>query len=189
MAMLGGDDAGGGVVWAPEVIQDAADHGLVLAETGVLYNTKNGEQLPRGVSRMLPMSAEHPELLHSPTTDEVVPHYVARYADLLEESADAPVRVLGEDALIRDRPGFEVDFISRESLGAQVYTTERHEILMPFRGHWRIDWDGGTAVLNPGDTCAVPPGLSRCVYPSMSGESGLYRVRTTDDSAGPTWPL
>lgn len=34
MAMLGGDDAGGRVMWAPQVIEDAAEHGLVLAETG-----------------------------------------------------------------------------------------------------------------------------------------------------------
>ena len=29
MAILGGDDAGGGVIWAPQVIQDAANHGLL----------------------------------------------------------------------------------------------------------------------------------------------------------------
>jgi mannose-6-phosphate isomerase-like protein (cupin superfamily) len=40
MAFLGGDDAGGGVVWAPQVIQDAQDHGLVLGENGTLYDTK-----------------------------------------------------------------------------------------------------------------------------------------------------
>ena len=35
MAILGGDDAGGGgVIWAPQVIQDAANHGLLLSETG-----------------------------------------------------------------------------------------------------------------------------------------------------------
>ncbi len=34
MAILGGDDAGGGVIWAPQVIQDAAVHGLVLSEKG-----------------------------------------------------------------------------------------------------------------------------------------------------------
>jgi len=43
-----GDDAGGGVNWAPQVIEEAADHGLVLAETGKLYDTKKGEALPEG---------------------------------------------------------------------------------------------------------------------------------------------
>lgn len=56
MAILGGNDAGGGVMWAPQVIEDAADHGLVLAETGKLYDSKNEETLPDGVGPMPLMS-------------------------------------------------------------------------------------------------------------------------------------
>ena len=186
MAILGGDDAGGGVVWAPEVIRDARDHGLVLASTGVLYDTKKGEQLPAGVAPMEPLNDKQLDKLGNPTTDEVVPHYVARYQVLREASIDTPVSVIGFNGLIKDRPGFEVDFVSHLSPKIQNYKTARHEILMPFHGHWRIDWDGGSTVLNPGDTCAVPPGLSRSMYPAMPGESGLYRVRNTDDPAGPT---
>lgn len=186
MAVLGGDDAGGGVVWAPEVIAEAAAHGLVLAESGVLYDTKRGQSLPEGVAPMQPLDDAALAKLGNPSVDEVVPHYVARYQDLVERSADQPARVLGKDALVNDRPGFEIDLISRDSLNDEAYVVDSHEILMPFRGHWRIDWDGGTAVLNPGDTCAVPPGMSRTVYPSMSGEASLYRVRGTDDAAGPT---
>ena len=39
MAVLGGD-AGGGVVWAPQVIEEAQAHGLVLAENGRLYDSQ-----------------------------------------------------------------------------------------------------------------------------------------------------
>ena len=42
MAILGGDDAGGGVVWAPQVIEDAKDHGLILGENAKLYDSKRG---------------------------------------------------------------------------------------------------------------------------------------------------
>ena len=52
MAVLGGDDAGGGVIWAPQVIEDAADHGLVLGANGKLYDTKQGQNLPAGVGPM-----------------------------------------------------------------------------------------------------------------------------------------
>ena len=186
MAVLGGDDAGGGVIWAPEVIAEAADHGLVLAETGVLYDTKRGESLPEGVAPMKPLEDDALEELGNPPAEEVVPRYVARYRDLLERAAGAPAKVLGEGALIEDRPGFEIDLVSRESLGEAPYASDRHEVLMPVRGHWRLDWDGGTTVLNPGDTCLVPQGLSRRLYPSMSGEASLYRIRNTDDPAGPT---
>jgi len=50
MAILGGDDAGGGVTWAPEVINDAKDFGLLLGDNGVLYDTKKGELLPEHIS-------------------------------------------------------------------------------------------------------------------------------------------
>jgi hypothetical protein len=33
----------------------------------------------------------------------------------------------------------------------------------------------------------VPPGLSRALSPSMTGEASLYRVRNTDDKAGATY--
>ena len=47
MAILGGDDAGGGVIWAPQVIEEAQAHGLVLSEEGKLYDTRKG----RGAAR------------------------------------------------------------------------------------------------------------------------------------------
>jgi len=188
MAVLGGDDAGGGVVWAPEVIEEASAHGLILAENGQLFDTKKGQQLPPGLEAMAPMPKTDIEKLANPSTADVVSRFVARYLDLYSLAASAPVDVIGEQGLIRDRPGFEIDFISRGSLADTAHTSPRHEILLPFRGHWRIDWDGGTAVLNPGDTCAVPPGLTHSLYPSMSGEASLFRVRNTDDAPGPTLP-
>jgi quercetin dioxygenase-like cupin family protein len=102
-------------------------------------------------------------------------------------AARKPCAVIGEHALIKDKPGFEVDFLTRGSVPAGHYSTPRHEILMVMRGHWRLSWDGGEATLAPGDTVAVPPGLARSLEPSMTGEASLYRVRNTDDPAGPTW--
>jgi mannose-6-phosphate isomerase-like protein (cupin superfamily) len=98
-----------------------------------------------------------------------------------------PAKVIGENGKLRDRPGFEVELLSRNSIPPTPYANERHEVLMPMRGHWRLEWDGGSKTLNPGDTCAVPPGLSHSLAPSMTGEASLYRVTTTADRAGPTW--
>lgn len=189
MAVLGGDDAGGGVLWAPQVIEDARDHGLVLGDNGKLYDSKKGVQLPADVQPMPLMSEEQLALMAEPEARDVVCNYVARYWDLMSLSAKAPCPVIGEGALIKDRPGFEVDFISRESLTDTTINSERHEILMVVRGHWQLSWEGGSTVLNPGDTCAVPPGLAHNIKPSMSGEASMYRVRNTDDGAGPTSPL
>jgi len=186
MSILGGDDAGGGVIWAPQVIQAARDHGLVLGENGVLVNTRAGEQLPPGVKPMPPLSEDTLSACPETPVQEIVRAYVARCQDLLSLSRHVPCRVIGEFGLLRDKPGFEVEFLSRESISAEPYTSDRHEILMIMHGHWRLSWDGGTTVLGPGDTCWVLPGESRSLAPAMTGEASLYRVIDTADPAGPT---
>ena len=187
MAILGGDDAGGGVVWAPQVIEDAADHGLVLAETGKLYDTKKGQRLPDGVGPMPRLSEEeangHPE----PTTREVVGGYVRRYRDMVALADRKPCKVIGESAIIRDRPGFEVDLVTRASASDAMRSHGHPSVLMPVKGHWRVAWNGGEAVLAPGDTMSVPERLDHSAVPSMSGEAALYHVVGTDDPAGATW--
>jgi mannose-6-phosphate isomerase-like protein (cupin superfamily) len=189
MAILGGDDAGGGVIWAPQVIEDAKDHGLVLGQNGKLYDTKKGQILPGDVKPMPLLTDEELRAFPEPTTGEVVPNYVARYWDLMALSDRQPAKVIGADAVLQDRPGFEVEFLSRNSLSDAPYTLDRHEVLMPMRGHWRLTWDNGSAVLNPGDTAAIPPGLNHSLAPSMTGEASLYRVINTGDTAGATGRL
>ena len=187
MAILGGDDAGGGVMWAPQVIEDAAAHGLILAETGKLYDTKKGEQLPEGVKPMPLMSAEELAKRPEPTTAEVLPNHVARYWDMVAYADRKPCKVIGQTGLLKDKPGFEVDFVTRASVTADKHTHDRPSVLMPVKGHWRVDWDGGSTVLAPGDTMSVPENLSHSAVPSMTGEAALYHIVATADPAGLTW--
>jgi len=186
MAILGGDDAGGGVEWAPQVIQEAKDHGLILGENGKLYDTTKGEQLPAGVKAMPQMDDKQLAQLPELPADVVVPNFVARYWDLMALAAKHPARVIGDGAVLHDRPGFEMELLRDGSITDQLYQTDRHEILMIMRGHWRMRWPQGEVTLAPGDTCAVPPGLTHAVFPSMTGEASLYRIRNTDDPAGAT---
>jgi hypothetical protein len=189
MAILGGDDAGGGVIWAPQVIENASQHGLILGDNGQLYDSKQGEALPAGVAPMPVMSEDHLKLMDEPPSADVVPNYVARYWDLMALADHQPSQVIGPDAILRDRPGFEVDFITRGSIEEAPYNCQQPEVLMPVRGHWKLDWHGGSTVLNSGDTCLVPAGVSRSLSPSMTGEASMYRVRNTDDPAGPSMRL
>ena len=187
MAVLGGDNAGGGVIWAPQVIEDARAHGLVLSNAGKLYDTKKGQALPKGARPMPLLTPDEltafPEL---PVTD-VVPRFVGRYQDMMALAGKAPARVIGSaGALIRDRPGFEIELLARGSNSPEPRTNAAHEVLMVHRGHWHLRWDSAQTTLAPGDTCAVPPGLTHSLAPSMSGEAALFRVRKTDDPAGPT---
>ncbi len=187
MAILGGDDAGGGVIWAPQVIEDARDHGLVLGENGKLYDSKKGQKLPEGIRPMPLLTEEELKAFPEIPPQDVVPYYVARYWDLMSLAQHAPARVIGTDALLKDRPGFEVEFLTRGSIPETPYKTDRHEILMTMRGHWKLSWADGEKTLAPGDTCAVPPGLVHSLAPAMTGEASLYRVTNTDDPAGATW--
>ena len=186
MAILGGDDAGGGVIWAPQVIEDATAHGLILGENGRLYDSKKGQSLPTGVGPMPLLTDAELQSFPEPSTKDVVPHYVARYWDMMALSDKQPIQVIGETGLLRDKPGFEVEFLSRHSLAGAVQESDRHNVLMGMKGYWSVRWDGGELTLSPGDTLAIPPRLSYTLEPSMSGEAALYRVINTDDPAGAT---
>lgn len=187
MAVLGGDDAGGGVIWAPQVIEDAKQHGLVLGNNGKLYDTKKGQTLPDGVAPMPLLNDAQLASFPEPTTAEVVPGYVARYWDMMALADRQPARVIAQDGMLRDRPGFEVEFLTRGSVPDVMTATASHTILMPMRGHWRLTWAGGTTALNPGDTAAIPPNMAHALCPAMTGEASLYRVTSTQDAAGATW--
>lgn len=187
MAILGGDDAGGGVTWAPQVIEEARDHGLILGENGVLYDSKKGQTLPPDVSPMPVLTEEQLKAFPEVPVQEVVRDYVARYWDLMALAAKAPAKVIGPNGLLKDRPGFDVDFLTRGSVPAQMVTPDRHTVLMPMRGHWKLTLEGYENVLNPGDTCLINPGEAYALEPAMTGEASLYRVTSTDDPAGATW--
>jgi mannose-6-phosphate isomerase-like protein (cupin superfamily) len=187
MAILGGDNAGGGVIWAPQVIEEAKHHGLILGKNGRLYDTKKGQSLPDGVAPMPLLSAGELRAFPETPVRAVVRDHVARYWDMMSLAREEPCQVIGPEGLLKDRPGFEIDFITRGSVSGTLYRTNRHEVLMVMRGHWKLAFDGGETVLAPGDTCAIPPGLMRGLSPSMAGEAAMFRVRNTDDPAGPTW--
>ena len=191
MAILGGNDAGGGVMWAPQVIEEAQNHGLILGDNGVLYDTKKGATLPPNIKPMPLMSDEELAKRGEPKAKEVLPNHVARYWDMMAMAKDGPVHVIGENALLRDKPGFDVTFLSRDSsvsttqMNAQM--NDHHTVLMPIKGHWRITTSDFDAVISCGDTALIQPNANFTLSPSMSGEASLYQITPTDDPAGLTW--
>lgn len=187
MAILGGDDAGGGVIWAPQVIEEAAGHGLMLSEDGKLYDTKQGQSLPDGVEPMSLLTDEELKAYPELTTADVVPRYVARYWDMVALADSKPAKVIGEHGMLRDKPGFEVNFITRGSASDAMHQHDRPSVLMPVTGHWKVEWEDGETVLAPGDTMSVPENLPHRTKPSMTGEAALYHVVATDDAPGLTW--
>lgn len=193
MAILGGDDAGGGVLWAPQVIEDAKDHGLILGENGKLYDSKQGEHLPEGVNPMPVLSEEELKRYPEPSPIDVVGFGVRRYNDMVAMAQKTPCLVIGETGIIQDKPGFEVGFLTGASATAEMHQNDHASVLMPMKGHWHLTWAGsdqaagGQVTLNPGDTVSVPAGLMHRATPSMTGEASLFHIIATDDPAGPTW--
>lgn len=186
MAVLGGDDAGGGVVWAPQVINQAREHGLVLAENGVLYDSKKGDTLPDNINPMPVLNEDEMTQFPKVTSAQFVSRFVARYWDMMAMADGKPAPVIAADGMLRDRPGFRLELLRDGSLPTTPYVSSTHEVLMVMRGHWRVTWDGGMSSLGPGDVCAIPPDQRVSLEPAMSGEASIFRVVNTQDAAGST---
>ena len=186
MAVLGGDDAGGGVIWAPQVIEEAKEHGLILSNKGKLYDTKKGENLPSGSTPMPTLSEKELKMFDEPETSIIIKNHVARYLDLRSLSYNSTAQVIGENGKLRDKPGFEVDFITEKS-NKEICLYKKPVVYMPVKGSWKISWNENTLILNSGDTITFPESLEHNLESSMTGEAALYRIIATDDPAGPTW--
>ena len=185
MAILGGDDAGGGVIWAPEVLSEAKKHGLILSEKGKIYDTLKDQQIPNDENEMKPLKDEELKNFPEYSTSEVVPYYVARYLDLYSLSFETPCKVIGEKGKIYDKPGFEVEFISDKSKNNYgIYTKD--VVFMPVDGYWRIKSEMFDIILNPGDTFSLPKNNKYTLEPTKPGIASIYKVIPTDDNPGST---
>ena len=185
MAILGGDDAGGGVIWAPEVLSEAKKHGLILSEKGKIYDTLKDQQIPNNENEMKPLKDDELKNFPEYTTSEVVPYYVARYLDLYSLSSETSCKVIGEKGKIYDKPGFEVEFISDKSKNNYgIYTKD--VVFMPVDGYWRIKSEMFDIILNPGDTFSLPKNNKYKLEPTKPGIASIYKVIPTDDKPGST---
>ncbi len=185
MAILGGDDAGGGVIWAPEVLFEAKKHGLILSQKGKIYNTLKDQQIPKYENEMKPLEDDELKNFLEYSTSEVVPYYVARYLDLYSLSFETPCTVIGEKGKIYDKPGFEVEFISDKSKNNYgIYSKD--VVFMPVYGYWRIKSEMFDIILNPGDTFSLPKNNKYTLEPTKPGIASIYKVIPTDDKPGST---
>ena len=185
MAILGGDDAGGGVIWAPEVLSEAKKHGLILSEKGKIYDTLKDQKIPNDENEMKPLKDDELKNFPEYTTSEIVPYYVARYLDLYSLSSETSCKVIGEKGKIYDKPGFEVEFISDKSKNNYgIYTKD--VVFMPVDGYWRIKSEMFDIILNPGDTFSLPKNNKYTLEPTKPGIASIYKVIPTDDNPGST---
>jgi hypothetical protein len=90
---------------------------------------------------------------------QVIGGLCPRYWDMVALADRKPVKVIGASGIMRDKPGFEVDFITRGSASEKMHSARPAFCPDAGKGHWRVTWSDGSTVLAPGDTMSVPENL------------------------------
>ncbi len=162
LAVLGGDDPGR-VLWAPDVFDLAATHGLVLLESGQLIDTTAGQVVPQGAPPMPRTSAEQVAALRRATADD------AERLVWRATSGAGVAPIIGKGAPLGWSHPFSLDRVDAITDRA---TPNAPEVLFVHTGSLTVMWDGGALTLGAGDTMTVPVGLER----TLRGDAVVYRV-------------
>ncbi len=186
-SVLGHDDAGGGVVWAPRVIEEAKGHGLVLLENGKLVDTTIGEKIPKGLKPMPKLTKK--ELS---SFDQYTPKQMSAHVGRVGSYKSSPFKgfpnktpklltwfdVLGpkdsKGHKFQVKPGdpngeqFNVYAIQAEPKGKTgKYSREEVEVLEVHRGKFKVtcihNGERFTATLKNGDMFTFPKGSVRSI--------------------------
>jgi len=173
-AVLGGNDPGR-VVWAPDVLERARGHGLILLESGRLIDTLK-QSLPQGTDAVVepePRQALERTVRRIDATGlEAV---VVRNGTVLPKvSAQSPGvdegAILGSENPAASMPASPLNgppgFVCRRlelSPGAATRSVRRYEpeVVFVHSGVLDVEIDGETEQLGPGDTLTVPVGTVR----------------------------
>ncbi|MGK0363272.1 MAG: quercetin dioxygenase-like cupin family protein [Saprospiraceae bacterium] len=192
-SILGHDDAGGGVIWLPRVIEEATDYGLVLMENGKLVDTTIGEKMPSGMKPMPPLTTAELK-----TFDEYTPNEMSAHVGQVGAYKASPfkgfpnkspetlrwVDVLGpsdsEGHKFQVKPGdpkgdqFNVYGLQADDKGKTgKYSREEVEVMLVHRGKFQItcehEGERLTATLNMGDIFTFPKGSVRSITAKTYG--------------------
>ena len=171
-AVLGGNDSGGGVLWAPKVIETAQTHGLVLLENGLLIDTHNGESIPDGMLPRKPL--EGADLVAFDQNNITDPSRV------LARKSESGNLILGtsDSAKIREIPGFEIC----RTLGFETLQLKHSNpaVLICNDAGFQI----GDQLIEKGDVVYLDAGELSTIEFSSACE--VFLITPTLDPAGPT---
>lgn len=192
-SILGHDDAGGGVVWAPRVIEEAKGHGLVLQENGTLVDTTIGEKIPEGINPMPALTSAEMDTFDQYTLAQMSGH-VGRVGTYHPSTSDHfpnanPTTLRWVDVLgpsdsfghqFQVKPGdpngdqFNVFGLQADSEGSTAYySREEVEVMLVHRGQFHITCQDGkeeiSATLKDGDIFTFPKGSVRNITAKQYG--------------------
>ena len=200
-AILGEDDPGR-VLWAPQVFDLAKDHGLILLENGSLLDQHAGETLTRRSNS--DAQDDHPNRWQSTrlwilnAAEKIVirkSNFNWSSSTALSESGGVQeVALLGPASRAESVPvghlGWSHGFSLRAlnlSPGARVPAHRRREeeVIFVQKGSCRIDVDGESLELNPGDTFTTPINASRSFTNEGDENCVVYLTRRGDQPEAP----
>ena len=197
-AVLGGDDPGR-VVWAPDVLERAQAHGLILLDTGRLIDTRRGETIPPGGKPMIPLSRAEIEAHVRHCDSEGLRAIVVRGEEMASfaSSIAAPGvherLVLGPADPAEGAPAGKMNwphgFVCRRLDLEPGAESPRHvrdgtEVAFVHTGQVRVDVDGAHVVLGPGDTFSIPVGAARR-FAQIGAEPAQLFLTRSGDAPGP----
>lgn len=178
---LGGDNTGG-VIFHPDIIEEAAQYGLYISDKNVLIDTSKGDSLPPPSGRIAPMSKTDVAALRTVSREEMMgrvvtagerdfrPAFIDR--TLLGCGAEiAPVIGFGitqardHHAKIRNPHGFSIEWL-RLKPGQRVssFTLGQKMVLINKSGTLSVNLGKGgetSIALGAWDTYSIPGDLSR----------------------------
>ena len=171
-AVLGGNDSGGGVLWAPQVIETAQAHGLVLLENGLLIDTHNGESIPDGIATRKPLEGAELEAFDQNNIEDP--------SRVLTRKSESSSLVLGtsDKATIREMPGFEI--FRTSGLETIELGDSSPAVLICNEGSFEI----GDQLIEKGDVVYLDAGDFSTIEFSAACE--VFLATPTSDPAGPT---
>ena len=171
-AVLGGNDSGGGVLWAPQVIETAQAHGLVLLENGLLIDTHNGESIPDGIAPRKPLEGADLEAFDQNNIEDP--------SRVLARKSESSSLVLGtsDKATIREMPGFEI--FRTSGLETIELGDSSPAVLICNEGSFQI----GDQLIGKGDVVYLDAGDFSTIEFSTACE--VFLATPTCDPAGPT---
>jgi quercetin dioxygenase-like cupin family protein len=196
-----GEDNPGRVLWAPQVFDLAADHGLVLMENGSLVDTMANETPPEGLS---PMPRTTPEQIakHRVVDINVLKTISIRSRSFnwLKDTALSVYKGVEEAALLGPANPAEAipdghlnwrhGFVMRALRMAPdaiipAHRRQEEEVIFVQKGSFSIEVDGDRLDLHPGDTFTTPMGAKRVFSNRGTGVCIVYITRRHDQPGRP----
>lgn len=202
-AVLGGDNPGR-VTWAPHVIREASDHGLILLENGSLIDTRGGEEIPAGARPVQPLGAAEAAAFRQLSPEELA-CAVIRYpcsqpekavGGLSNDSGVVELPLIGAENRRERMPagaiGYDHGFHLRLlmlSPGAAVnmHSRQEREVLLTHQGPVHVRTPAGGVVLGSGDTLSIPVGMPRSFCNPEAQSAAVFIVRAGNSPSAAVW--